>query len=651
MKRKPAMVGCLAVLGGLAWAASAEAGDEIPAVYANLHRNAAGKLVVAGGKREFALKDETPLYTLRQLRGNPVGTAAGFRFEFRDPDHPRTYQTAAGGRLYYALMDPRERLPLPKFKRGTTIDDNGVANARMLERLEGRYDFIEWKKHGRGHIYYRVVNAIGEILYDGRFSFTGSGPFHVDPMSIVDGPSVNMLTHESAVIAFESLRPAPAQVAVKGVGLFRGPPGTRHEIRVEGLSPDTTYEYVVWAGAGSNAGPEEGAAFRTAPRPGSRRPFTFAFASDSRSGINVGERNLAGTNAYMMKKVLALALERGAAFLQFTGDEIDGYRNDPETQRVEYANWRRAILPWAAHIPVVAGMGNHEALVRVFDDGTRRGLSCARFPFETQSAETIFAESFVNPLNGPESEDGAAYDPDPARRDFPSYKENVFHYTYANVAVVVLNSDYWYSPSVQIGKFLVGGNPHGYLMDKQIAWLRRTLERFEADEKIDHVFVTHHTPAWPNGGHIRDDMFYGGKNVIRPWIAGKPHPKGIIERRDEYWRILMDAPKVVAVLTGDEHNYARLAVASGMPVYAEGRFKPDNPLEITRTVWQVNNGAAGAPYYGLEQTPWNADFDRATGKGKYLRNFTTENALVLFRVDGKQIRVEVWNPDSLDRIE
>ncbi|MCY7327321.1 MAG: hypothetical protein LH618_02090, partial [Saprospiraceae bacterium] len=102
--------------------------------------------------------------------------------------------------------------------------------------------------------------------------------------------------------------------------------------------------------------------------PGSRQPFSFAYASDSRSGYGGGERNIYGTNA----------------------------------------------------------------------DG---------FPYETHSGEAVFAQMFVSPLNGPHSEDGTKYDPDPYRRgDFPSYSENVYHYRYGNMAMVVLNSDYWYAP-------------------------------------------------------------------------------------------------------------------------------------------------------------------------------------------------------------
>ncbi len=128
-------------------------------------------------------------------------------------------------------------------------------------------------------------------------------------------------------------------------------------------------------------------------------------------------------------------------------------------------------------------------------------------------------------MNGPESEDGASYDPDPKKTDFPSYKESVFYYTYDNVAVIVLNSDYLYSSSTPFIR-LTSGNLHGYILDRQLEWLASTLKTLEADDRIDHIFVTQHTPAFPNGGHVGDDMWYSGNNQYRPYIAGRPHPKG-----------------------------------------------------------------------------------------------------------------------------
>ena len=65
----------------------------------------------------------------------------------------------------------------------------------------------------------------------------------------------------------------------------------------------------------------------------------------------------------------------------------------------------------------------------------------------------------------------------------------------------------------------MGGNIHGYVIDNQLKWLKETLGKLEKDNHIDHVFVTIHTPFFPSGGHVYDDMWYNGNNDPRPTIA------------------------------------------------------------------------------------------------------------------------------------
>jgi hypothetical protein len=378
--------------------------------------------------------------------------------------------------------------------------------------------------------------------------------------------------------------------------------------------------------------------FHTAPEPGSRQPFTFAYASDGRGNTGGGERDIKGVNGYVLKKIAVLCNYHDVRFFQFTGDLIDGYVIDPEEIKLEYANWKRTTEPFAHSFPFVAAFGNHEALLHYFTDG-EKGAAVDKFPYETISSEAVFADNFVNPTNGPNSEDGSIYDPDPETVDFPSYEENAFYYTYDNVGIICLNSNYWYAPSLtRVPQ--ISGNVHGYIMDNQLKWLEETLEKFEADDNIDHVFVTLHTPIFPNGGHVRDDMWYNGDNTVRPWVSGQPVKYGIIERRDQVLDLMMNhSTKVVASLTGDEHNYSLLRVSDKLTIYPEN-YQGDK-LTNFRPFWHINNGAAGAPYYGKEETPWM----------DHVEAFSTQNAVVMFHVDGKQIEVEVVNPDTWEEID
>ncbi len=601
-------------------------GQAIPGSYSNLSYHRDGKLYLQTQTGQWPARQKHPRYTLQQMLGNPRGTEKGITFDFAD--------SSLNGTLYYGFINYRDsRHPMPVFFRRSSPIRAGKAKITIKGKMSGKYDMIGWEESGLGTLGYRIVDKYGNFLYDGKISFSGKGPFTVIP-TLTQGPLVNMLTDKSVVLSFETNQPVQALVKVNDRTIGDAKAVTHHELKISGLEADHTYPYTVIYGS-----LKQTYSFHSAHAPGSRKPFIFAYASDSRSGNGGGERDIYGTNAYIMKKIMALATQQQAVFMQFTGDLINGYLQNSQQMDLEYANWKHSIGPFAHYFPVRVGMGNHEALTYFFRDTSENRYSIDRFPFDTQSAEAVFARNFVNPLNGPDSEDGAVYDPDPKHKDFPSYKETAYFYTYDNVAVVVLNSNYWYAPGIKYHPE-TGGNLHAYIMDQQLAWLRATLKKLQKDKAIDHIFITEHTPFFPNGGHTGNDMWYGGSNKPRAVVAGKPVPTGIIERRDQLLDLLVNkTPKVIAILTGDEHNYCRTEIGPDTRIYPEKWTLPR--LTLKRTIWQINNGAAGAPYYSQETVPWS---DKVQG-------FTTQNAVVFFHVDGKKINVEVRNPDTLELVD
>lgn len=600
--------------------------SEVPSVYSNIYQDEEGKFFIYTGKDTIYEFIDEPWLKLENLKGDPKGKPIGLFFDFKNEE--------LNGTLYYGFIPLGDsQHPLPVYFRQTASIMSGRTTIPIKGIMGGKYDMIGWEQSGKGKIGYRIVDDEGRMLYDGRISFKGKGPFKIDD-SVIEGPFVNLVTDEGATISFETNNEIIASVEVGGKTFSDEKATKNHEILISGLESGKDFDYNIVYGDN-----REAYTLHTAPKPGSKTKFTFAYASDSRSGNGGGERDLYGANFYIMKKIMALSKYRDVKFFQFSGDMINGYLRDPDEARLQYANWKRAVEPFWHHFPVYISMGNHEALLREFRQGGGGRASVDRFPFETESAEAIFNEAFVNPTNGPESEDGASYDPSSKNVDFPSYKENVFYYTYDNVAVIVLNSNYLYNPSA--GSIpLTGGGLHAYIMDQQLKWLRSTIKILEKDENIDHVFLTQHTPCFPNGGHVRDDMWYGGDNQYRPVIAGKPLAKGIIERRDEYLDIIINkSSKVRAIMTGDEHNYAKTEIKAGMEIYPENW--EGRKIKISRTIYQINNGAAGAPYYAQEQTPWTPN---VTG-------FTTQHALVLFHVNGEEINMEVINPDTLEPVD
>ena len=604
----------------------------IPSLHPAITKDDSGYFVQIGDQKLYETVS-VPRYSLEQLQGNPKGTDQGLNFDFG----------TINGTLYYGFIPYGDsKHPMPVYFRKAVAIDSGRAHIEIRHELSGRYDMVNWEKTGRGTLGYRVVDYDGQFLYDGKVSFfkepdvvTNSDlalrPFSID-VTLIEGPFVSLVTESSATLSFDLNQSAEASVMVDSRSI-NSSSSSHHEIKVDGLEPGTAYDYEIKFGSQSYK-----YQFSTSPEPGGRQPFVFSYASDSRSGNGGGERDMWGANFYIMKRIMALNKFKEVAFMQFSGDLINGYSTHPEEMHVQYANWKRGIEPFANSFPVYVSMGNHEALTRTFTGNSNDYVSVDRYPYATESAEAIFAENFVNPTNGPDSEDGAVYDPTP-NEDFPSYQENVFYYTYDNVAVIVMNSDYWYSPSTRTIR-MAGGGLHGYIMDNQLEWLRTTVATLEADENIDHIFVTQHTPFFPNGGHVQDDMWYNGNNQYRPYVAGKPLAKGIIERRDQLLDILVNqSTKALAIFTGDEHNYARTEIGPETKIYPDTYFA--EKIELSRTIYQINNGAAGAPYYAQETTPWTP----------FVKGFTTQNALVFFNVNGNSVEMEVINPDTLEKFD
>lgn len=600
---------------------------KVPAVHSNIE-SGAEQLEVSVNNTLYkeVLAEQT--IGLNNFVNSAKGTKDGLAFNFNLP--------WLEGTLYYGFIPYGDsKHPQPVFFKRDAEISGGKAQMNIKDQMSGRYDMIGWAKNGKGTLGYRVMNQHGLILYEGRVSFTGTGPFKIDA-TVVEGPFVDCVHPSGATISFETNKKVKATLSVGDQVIEEDKAKTHHEIVLSDLAANTAFQYTLTVGDNSQS-----YSFTTAPEPGERKPFIFAYASDSRSGQGGGERDVYGANYYIMKKIMALASLKEISFMQFSGDLINGYLNNVDETHLQYANWKRAIEPFAHYFPVYISMGNHEALVRNFaKEGGRPAISVDRFPYATESAEAIFSANFVNPHNGPASEDGASYDPNKKKTDFPSYEENVFSYTYDNVGVIVLNSDYWYAPSTPAIK-LTSGGLHGYIMDQQLAWLEQELAKLEADANIDHVFITQHTPCFPNGGHVQDDMWYNGNNQYRPYVSGKALEKGIIERRDQILDLLVNkSQKVLAIMTGDEHNYARTEIGPDTPIYTDA-YPEEQRIQLSRTIYQVNNGAAGAPYYSQEQTPWS---DKVSG-------FTTQNALVLFHVEGKKVHMEVRNPDTLEEVD
>jgi hypothetical protein len=607
---------------------------KIPKVYSNIKY----KKGILGVEVNGVFNPEekiNPLYTYTKIvKPNLTGDKEGITFDFKDPN--------INGKLIYGLIKmDGVKYPHPVYFKRTSVVKEGKSKIR-INQLKGKYDFVNWEKTHKLTLGYRYINEKGEIIFDGELNvkLDPKGRF-VPDITLIEGPFVNKLTESSAVISFKTTEPVIAQINIGNDFYSDIVPMTHHEILVSQLKPGTEYTYEVLYGDW-----KESYSLTTANKKGCRSPFIFAYASDSRAGQGGGERNLFGVNAFVVKKMFHLAEARKASFFQFTGDMINGYSGSPDEMNLQYLNWKHSVQDYWYYHPIYVGTGNHENVERIFKRTGYTGHSfylghifVDRFPFKTDSQEAVFASNFTLPVSDLESEDGSNYDPSNKKNDFPSYKELVYDYTYGNLAMIVLNSNYWYASSTSDIP-VTSGNVHGYVMDNQLKWLRKTIDKYEKDDDIDHIIVTIHTPLFPNAGHSGDDMWYNGNNDIRPYVAGKPVEKGIIERRDEILDILVNkSDKFVVLLAGDEHNYSRLVVDNKTNIYPENWS--GKRIKLKRPFIQITNGSAGAPYYSLENLPWTPS----------VKKFSTLYALMLFEVNSQHIQLEVINPETFEEIE
>jgi hypothetical protein len=251
----------------------------------------------------------------------------------------------------------------------------------------------------------------------------------------------------------------------------------------------------------------------------------------------------------------------------------------------------------------------------------------------------------IQPTNGPKAGPGR-----------PPYDENVYSFQYGIVKVVVINTNYWFTSHNRIPE--LGGSPGGYILPDQMEWIRGEVGKSEKDPTIRYILVMMHSPAFPGGGHVDGGMWHRGNNNDRAFQFSErqtvPLGPGLVDVRNEFWKIASTGKKVAVVLSSDEHNYQRSLITSKTPtgipakddlngngILDDGVFSP-NP-EYKFPTWFVVSGGAGAPYYTRESAPWS-------GSSRF---FTPQAHFILFRADDSRISMEVYSTDGqlLDKVE
>ena len=342
-----------------------------------------------------------------------------------------------------------------------------------------------------------------------------------------------------------------------------------------------------------------------------------------------------GVNRKVLGNIVQGAYRKGADFLLFGGDLVNGHLNHVDAFRTQVKAFKRSIEPFRFSTPLYSAMGNHETLLHVFDDGSRYGLGMDRWPYATESVEAVFGSEFVQPVNGPVPRSG-----------FPPFAETAFTMQYGDVRVIVFNNNYWWTSENRIPT--LGGSPEGYIVPEEMEWMQREVKKADGDPTVRYTVVLSHEPIFPAGGHLGDAMWHDGDNTVRAYRyeggAAVPFEKGIVDVRNQLWEMLTHSRKVAVVLGSDEHNYQRMLIGRKTPVGVpatddkngdgklnDGVLSPDPAF--ARPMWFIISGGAGAPYYTQELAPWS----------EAVKAYTPQAHYVVFRSEKDRMSLQVFN--------
>jgi hypothetical protein len=591
-----------------------------------------------------------------------TGDQKGLYVDLRNPDLHGMIHTGP-----YPFETGETDYDYARFRSSNPLK-NGTGLLQIAKFFSDKYNANSWPRGQSDSPSTPTISYRLEIrdygFYSGRVSFKGNPQTGFQKnLTITEGPFVNLVRSDQpqqALIAFETdndcqgtvILSKPFRRQKKGIDRQFLPDadvsedklGTRHEVRLSGLMPGHIYQYAVRCETGEGETVRSSLySFNTAP-PAGKSKISFAFISDSREGVGGGERNYMGHNFHSLSRLLNHAYRMGADLFICGGDLINGYTSSVDDFRLQLKGWKQSMAGFWRSRPVYTAMGNHEALLNIFADGSKYGISLDKWPYNTASAEAIFAEQFWNPQNGPTPSD--------TRR--PPYSENVYQFQFGPVLFIAFNNNYWWTTNRQCKNY--GGSPEGYVMWDQLAWIEKILQQAERNRKVKFIVLFAQEPVFPAGGHVQDAMWWNANNNIKAYqyngtevvAAGD----GIIDVRNRFWKAIARSKKVAAVLTGDEHAYHRIKIDGSIPVgvpdlddlNGDGildQFSP-NP-DFTYPTWHVTAGSAGAPYYARQDVPWKNG----------IQFFSSQTGYCLFKVSGRKISMTFYTitGQKLDHIE
>ncbi len=336
-----------------------------------------------------------------------------------------TVTPTQGGTIYIGVPNDEVALDWPIYNANQALNEQSATLMHSVNIEVRTYlnRSAPQMLQGGGTLAYRLElfdpRKGSAQFIDRHFSFqVDRGQFHKLP-TILEGPFLAQITVDSAVVWWVTDQPATGQVRLSNGANTRviadeGGAAGRHVVPLKGLTANTKYGYQVMSKA-SDGGEIRSRSYtlRTSPQ---EPEFSFVFTCDGRTGgLGGGDAALEGINGVSARALAIQMAGHAPHLLIFTGDLINGYTTREDDFRAQLRSWKRIYGPLWREIPVYTGMGNHESLLDLFEDGAQADKH------GEHSAEAVFASEFVHPMNGPE----------PERPGLPPYKGSVYSFDYA----------------------------------------------------------------------------------------------------------------------------------------------------------------------------------------------------------------------------
>ncbi|MCX6640357.1 MAG: metallophosphoesterase [bacterium] len=515
----------------------------------------------------------------------------------------RTRFSCLGGEVLLGVYPVAAELNYPAYRWCSEFNQedslNFIAKFNLPDVVSPKVDINDQLGRHGGELALRISFFVDGIQnFERKFSYGIKDNAYFRVAGLIEGPLVDCVTDTSAIIswAFDAAVPCTLRVEPGSTNTVLSAE-SRFETTLNRLTPSTRYRYAItWSAEGIHFQSHR-FEFITAPPASSDQNFKFVVLSDMQAGYNPGEGDVEGVNFTSDRALLNHAFNQKASLILITGDLVSGYTSDPKNLTDEFNSFKRISAPVGASIPIYEGMGNHDQTFR-FLPGSQGKIYLPQ-PAE-KSSEAVFAQTFVNPQNGPE----------PTNAELPPYRENVYSLDWGNSHFTMLNNIYFTKSSAVEVKD-EPGEIWGTLDQRQLGWLDRDLAAAR-ERGLKHLFIFMHEPAFPCGGHTKDAMWWEGKRAE------------INDIRNQFWRLLCKY-RVLALFVGHEHNYCRVLI--------DRTVDPNFDVPI----WQIINGGGGGGFYNVDSNiPWV----------KSIRAFSPLQHDCLVEVQGDSVNMVVTSIDG-----